>query len=379
MHFIQHLGAFAAFFPFLVSAALMRDEVMEAKRLVKTRPDDIGTTVREVEKYRNAGLVTFGFIDIQDISDSDVLNALSGVEGAPIERQTWKYPKYISHFVETTFLIESIELSHPEQNLWELTSRFYNRYYDGEKGFLASEWLFEKVKSITEVNPAIHLRKHHHSWMSPTIIVTIPGNSDDLVIVGANYDSVGSYGSYETAPGADANGSGTVTILEALRVLANAGFRPERTIEFHFYSGTTGGLRGSGEIFKIYKAAKKNVYAFLNVAMTGFLFHAAPVIFTDNTNADLNNFLYNVISRYTGYEARLSSCGRYYGCSDHISASSNGFPAALISGRSGDKWDTLRNTEFDTFFTIERFSIGLNIQIALAFLVEASYDTLIDE
>ena len=39
------------------------------------------------------------------------------------------------------------------------------------------------------------------------------------------------------AIGADDDGSGSVNILEAYRALIAAGFQPERTVEFHWYSG----------------------------------------------------------------------------------------------------------------------------------------------
>lgn len=38
------------------------------------------------------------------------------------------------------------------------------------------------------------------------------------------------------APGAEDDGSGTMAILETLRVLVAAGFRPKRTVEFHWYA-----------------------------------------------------------------------------------------------------------------------------------------------
>lgn len=39
-----------------------------------------------------------------------------------------------------------------------------------------------------------------------------------------------------SAAGADDDGSGSMSILEAYRALIAAGFRPERTVEFHWYS-----------------------------------------------------------------------------------------------------------------------------------------------
>lgn len=44
-----------------------------------------------------------------------------------------------------------------------------------------------------------------------------------------------------STPGADDDGSGTMSILEAYRGLISAGFLPKRTVEFHFYSAEVGG------------------------------------------------------------------------------------------------------------------------------------------
>lgn len=38
------------------------------------------------------------------------------------------------------------------------------------------------------------------------------------------------------SPGADDDGSGTVTILESYRALISSNFRPVRPVEFHWYS-----------------------------------------------------------------------------------------------------------------------------------------------
>jgi len=85
------------------------------------------------------------------------------------------------------------------------------------------------------------------------------------------------------APGAEDDGSGTVTILEALRALLVSGFRPSRTVEFHWYAAEVwnilfkfryfsadlesqeGGLLGSQAIVKAYKKRKANVYAMTQV------------------------------------------------------------------------------------------------------------------
>jgi leucyl aminopeptidase len=69
------------------------------------------------------------------------------------------------------------------------------------------------------------------------------------------------------APGADDDGSGTVTILEAFRVLTEhireTGEVFEQTVEFHWYSAEEGGLLGSQAIFSQYENEGRDVVAML--------------------------------------------------------------------------------------------------------------------
>jgi len=54
-------------------------------------------------------------------------------------------------------------------------------------------------------------------------------------------DSVGT-GTVTTsrAPGADDDGSGSVNLLEAFRVLVTSGFKPTTPVEFHWYVNFAG-------------------------------------------------------------------------------------------------------------------------------------------
>lgn len=71
------------------------------------------------------------------------------------------------------------------------------------------------------------------------VIAEIPGETDELVIVGAHIDS------WDGARGAQDNGTGTATTMEAARLLASSGQRPKRTIRFMLWSGEEQGLLGS--------------------------------------------------------------------------------------------------------------------------------------
>jgi leucyl aminopeptidase len=89
--------------------------------------------------------------------------------------------------------------------------------------------------------PALELAPFPHSWQQSSIIARIPGKTEKTVVIGAHQDSINLFlPSLLGAPGADDDGSGTVTILEAFRVLVEhlkkTGEVLEQTVEFHWYS-----------------------------------------------------------------------------------------------------------------------------------------------
>jgi len=69
----------------------------------------------------------------------------------------------------------------------------------------------------------------------------IKGNDkpDEFVILGAHLDS------WDLAQGTTDNGTGSVVVLEAARILARSGIQPKRTIRFVLFTGEEQGLHGS--------------------------------------------------------------------------------------------------------------------------------------
>lgn len=70
------------------------------------------------------------------------------------------------------------------------------------------------------------------------------------------------------APGADDDGSGTVNVMEAFRVLVSNGFKPRSTVEFHLYAGEEAGLLGSQAVSQAYRATNVPVKGMFNLDMT---------------------------------------------------------------------------------------------------------------
>lgn len=109
------------------------------------------------------------------------------------------------------------------------------------------------------------------------------------------------------APGADDDGSGTVTILEALRGLlqsdAIAKGNASNTVEFHWYSAEEGGMLGSQAIFSNYKRNRREIKAMLQQDMTGYVQGAlnagveeAIGIMVDYVDQGLTQFLKDVVT-----------------------------------------------------------------------------------
>lgn len=94
------------------------------------------------------------------------------------------------------------------------------------------------------------------------VVAEIPGTEkpDEVVIVGGHLDSWNSPGSQ----GANDNGTGTVTAMEAARILMAAHAKPKRTIRFILWSGEEQGLLGSSAYVKAHAAELPKISAMLN-------------------------------------------------------------------------------------------------------------------
>lgn len=74
------------------------------------------------------------------------------------------------------------------------------------------------------------------------------------------------------APGADDDCSGTVSILEAFRVLAESGYNPKNgPVEFHWYAAEEGGLLGSMAIARYKKDSGASIGAMMEFDMTAYV------------------------------------------------------------------------------------------------------------
>lgn len=213
----------------------------------------------------------------------------------------------------------------------EKMSSFHNRYYDHQNGVDSQKWLKKKWETIVAGRSDATVEMWEHSrWKQPSVMLTIQGESDEIIVVGGHADSIAGFWnrSRARAPGADDNASGIATITEIIQVIVDSGYQPKKTLKFFGYAAEEVGLRGSQEIASQYKEEGKPVIGVMQLDMTNFPGDSVDlVIISDYTNQEQNQFIGNLINEYQeNVTWSYDKCG--YACSDHASWHNQGFAAS---------------------------------------------------
>ncbi|KAJ4361451.1 Leucine aminopeptidase 1 [Ascochyta clinopodiicola] len=316
------------------------------------------------------------FMDITEYSD---LHEHAQKRSSAVAAVT--FPATVSQKANVSPLLSKLSTSNMKTGLTTF-SNFQNRYYKSTYGKQSSEWLLSQVQAVISASGATgaSARAFAHTWTQSSVIATIPGKSTNTIVIGAHQDSVnGASPSTGRAPGADDDGSGTFTILEALRVLltdekVKSGQAPN-TIEFHWYAAEEGGLLGSQAVFTDYKNKGRVVKAMLQQDMTGYVKPGVTEsvgVITDYVDVGLSTFIKKVITAYCAIPYVETKCG--YACSDHASASKAGYPSAFVIESAFENTSQYIHTAQDTLSTVSfshmlehaKMTVGLAYELGFA-------------
>ena len=224
------------------------------------------------------------------------------------------------HLVHT--MIDQVDEFQIRQVITQLSS-FQNRTYDTPEGVAAAHWLADHWRELSQHRSDITVELYNHqSWAQPSVIATIPGLSDETVIVGGHLDSItwlwGGFAKGDHSPGADDNASGIATLTEALRILSQSDYVPQKNLIFMGYAAEEVGLRGSKQIAKDYRAREVNVIGSMQLDMTNFNGSETIINLVDDyTSSEQNAFLGELTETYLKVPWGYTRCG--YACSDHVS------------------------------------------------------------
>ncbi|KAJ5543119.1 hypothetical protein N7535_005548 [Penicillium sp. DV-2018c] len=352
-------------------------QITQEKSLIELAPYRT-RWVTDEEKW-SLKLDGVNFIDITEEHQS-------GSYGTLHTSQVVHYPAEMAHSDEILPLAATLDKKNMRSNLEHFTS-FYTRYYKSQTGIESATWLFDQVTAaIVESGASEHgatVERFDHSWGQFSIIARIPGETENTVVLGAHQDSINLFlPSILAAPGADDDGSGTVTILEALRALLRsetiAKGKARNTIEFHWYSAEEGGLLGSQAVYAKYKKQQRVVKAMLQQDMTGYVQGTLDAgekesvgVIIDYVDQGLTAFIKEVITAYCDVPYVETKCG--YACSDHASASRYGYPSAFVIESQFENSDKRIHTTEDKIEYLSFDHMLQHAKMSLAFAYELAF------
>ena len=278
-------------------------------------------------------------------------------------------------------MLPSVTSANILSTIQHLSTNYTNRYYTYTSGQNAANWIRDLWAGYATGRSDVTVETYSHSgYVQPSVIMTIQGNSlaSEVVVLGGHLDSIvsGGMSTNTSAPGADDNASGIAALSEAIRVLMDNNFTPDRTVKFMGYAAEEVGLRGSGDIAAEHQANGTNVVGVMQLDMTGYNGSVEDFsLIDDYTNADLRTFVGNLIDTYQPTLSwSTSTCG--YGCSDHASWHNRGYPAVMpFEARFGQHNQQI-HTGSDTVATLggtadhavkfSRLAVSFAVEVGLA-------------
>ncbi|MBP9680967.1 MAG: M20/M25/M40 family metallo-hydrolase [Bacteriovorax sp.] len=314
-----------------------------------------------------------GFMLHDDEAEAESLLASHGLQSFA-QRNS-----FVAYSIDQDDMIKPMIAQLKEENiLGTITqlSSFQNRYYKGEHGKKSAEWIKNTWSNLVKNRTDASVEYFNHtSWDQPSVILTIKGQSDETIILGGHQDSINGYmgGASARAPGSDDNASGIATVTEVIRALVDNSYRPQKTLKFMAYAAEEVGLLGSKEISKSFKKKAVNVIGVMQLDMTNFKGSKEYdiVLMTDYTNDEQNKFVGSIIDHYVpGLKWGFDQCG--YGCSDHASWHTQGYPASMPFEATMDSMNHKIHTANDTLSASNNnASHAIKFaKMALAYLVE---------
>ncbi|KAG0242969.1 Leucine aminopeptidase 1 [Actinomortierella wolfii] len=340
------------------------------RRLIQVAADKAPVWMTERERLQ----LLRDNVNYMDITDAQEL----GQQRSHLMGTKKPLPTELRHQRQFAKYVDNLSTANMEVKLARFTE-FKTRYYKSQTGAESAKWLYKQISDLIEESDTADVsvrRFKHDGWDQFSIIARFDGRDDSLanepVIIGAHQDSVNMWlPMWGRSPGADDDGSGTITILEVFRALVQRGFRPHRPVEFHWYSGEEAGLLGSQAVAKEYEKKGVDVIAMIQNDMTGYIgkLQESYGIVVDYVDQELTQFVRDLAREYGDIPVRETKCG--YACSDHASWAKAGYRSAFaIEGDFKDSnpyihstSDDLSHISFDHMKQFAKLSLGFAVEL----------------
>lgn len=287
---------------------------------------------------------------------------------APLAKETYE----IKYRDEVNKLLPQVTGENMWKNLTTLSNKFENREARRPEGKKAAEWLSKQITDIAAQyhrNDVTVFEVTTNNYVQPSIVAKIGSSTEPGIVIGAHMDTLTLWGG-NRQPGADDDGSGTVTTMEAARTVLASGLKFKRPIYFIWYAAEEEGLIGSKEVVRYFRKNNIPVAAAVQFDMTGFAYQNDPTLWllNDYVNQDLTTYLVKLVEEYVKKPVKKTQCG--YACSDHASWHNGGIPAsAPFEAKYGQENQHIHSTE-DLMDLLSLDHMTDFSKLAVAFAVE---------
>ncbi|MGE3975477.1 MAG: M28 family metallopeptidase [Bdellovibrionales bacterium] len=213
------------------------------------------------------------------------------------------------------------------------------------------------------------------------LVVEIPGQTQEIVMLGAHYDTTG-----VNRPGANDNATGVAAVLEAARVFKHIQVKPLHTIRLVLFDAEE--LKpyflGSAAHLEHSRKLKEKIKLFVNLDMLGdSRTEAGLFALFDRGEFESVGALVENVNKKSQNPIQLESWGPYY--SDHQSGIARGVPSVSLAEKSVDPLGN--EAEYYKFYhkdtdTIEKVNIPYAARLgafatAIVFAASQSEDSYI--
>lgn len=185
-----------------------------------------------------------------------------------------------------------------------------------------------RISSFPLGNVRVHLKinsRVHRDALMHNVVGLWPGETDEVVVVGAHLDHLGVDGAGNVMNGADDNGSGSAMLLEVARAVAATGRKFKRGILFVWFAGEEQGLLGSNAFVKTPPVPLDKIAVMLNTDMCG---QGRPIVAVGGIGTFPRETRFLGEFNVDGIEVRRG--WRSGGASDHAPFVGAGVPAYFV-------------------------------------------------
>lgn len=282
-------------------------------------------------------------------------------------------------------LFSQINPSSMWDNLAKLTV-FPDRDANTANGLAATAWVKNKIEHLmrqSKRNDISLLTIDTYNFPQPSILLKIGSNNLPGVVTGTHYDTVDcnkhacTGKGTDRRPGADDNGSGTVTLLEMARILLQSDIKFAHPIYLVWYGAEEYDLDGSKSVVHYFRSHKIPVQAVMQLDMTADAQHQDSTLWISDTgnyqhvNKHYTRLAYKLARAYVRSNVKMTHLDDE---SDHWSWHEAGYktvyPAESNCHGDEKKCPYREHTSNDTLDKLSLSHMVDYLKLAIAFTTE---------